>query len=216
VRDRDIEIDVPVESSAPLRGTAVSQSESGTVLPVAGVRIILSSNRWPDLRVSMESTADGSFSFPNAPASTYRIQSVIGNPEGKCLSEIRQKDRNALRDGVDANRSAAPIQIVFSESKGSVHGAIVGNDGARIAGATVVLIPDMPLSTESFVAGNTNQNGEFELSCVRPGNFHLYAWRQLEGTAYRNAAFMKRFESKGTSVRVESGGSVAVNAAALD
>jgi hypothetical protein len=62
-----------------------------------------------------------------------------------------------------------------------------------------------------YATGNTDQNGEFDLGCVRTGNFRLYAWRELEGAAYRNAEFMKDYDAKGIPVHISKDNPVVQN-----
>ena len=39
----------------------------------------------------------------------------------------------------------------------------------------------------------------------------IYAWNELDGAAYRNAEFMKKYDGLGTPVRIEKDGKVAAD-----
>jgi hypothetical protein len=59
--------------------------------------------------------------------------------------------------------------------------------------AVVVLVPDQPLRGFGYLyrTGATDMNGVYELGGIEPGNYRVFAWRRLNGAAYRNEDFMK-------------------------
>jgi hypothetical protein len=79
--------------------------------------------------------------------------------------------------------------------------------GAKLADAVVVLVPDPPLRSAGlrYRTAISDVNGKFELRGIAPGSYHLFAWTELEGAAYRNADFMKDFEGKGVPIKVVEG-----------
>jgi hypothetical protein len=84
----------------------------------------------------------------------------------------------------------------------------------------VVLVPEPPLSNRTDYYGaykdvRTDQNGDFEIRGVTPGPYQAYAWNDAPATAYRNAAFMKPFASKGARVNVGLGARVNVEIIAI-
>jgi hypothetical protein len=56
----------------------------------------------------------------------------------------------------------------------------------------------------------TDSNGAFTIQGITPGSYHLFAWPELEGAAYRNAAFMRRYEGKGEPVHFGRGDQLTV------
>jgi hypothetical protein len=43
----------------------------------------------------------------------------------------------------------------------------------------------------------------FEIHRVAPENYQLFAWSDLQGYAYRNAEFMKKYDDNGLPLKIE-------------
>ena len=104
-------------------------------------------------------------------------------------------------------------QLVIGRLAGTVADA-----AARVApGAIVVLAPEDRRRRQRQVFGATvaDAAGEFEIEHA-PGSYRLYAWSELNGAAYRNAAFMRQYEDRGVPVQIEPGGEVVGQVMVLD
>ena len=86
-------------------------------------------------------------------------------------------------------------------------------DGQLVPDAVVALVPDAPLRNAGLLyrSGTTDINGKYQLRGVAPGSYKIFAWTELEGAAYRNAEFMQRFDTTGTSVRIDKAGLVSAD-----
>jgi len=71
-------------------------------------------------------------------------------------------------------------------------------------------------SLERDRSGITDFKGAFELSGVAPGSYQVFAWPDLNGAAYRNAEFMKKYEGKGQAIKLEKASRVSIDLTALD
>jgi hypothetical protein len=99
------------------------------------------------------------------------------------------------------------MHVVIGESGGAIDGNVVNAENAKISDAIVVLVPDdLPSMTSLYRTTNTDQNGTFAMRGIAPGAYHLYAWRELEGAAYRSTDFMKAFLDQGIAVTIETAG----------
>jgi hypothetical protein len=69
----------------------------------------------------------------------------------------------------------------------------------------VVLIPDEPLrdAKHLYRTTTTDQVGGFTLRAIAPGQYHAYVWPELEGAAYKNAAFMKSQTQEGVAIKID-------------
>jgi hypothetical protein len=153
---------------------------------------------------------NGMFSTRSLPEGVYRVQFVKGTPTGMCVRDVRQSDgRNVLRDGLRVQGPETTFRMTIDTS-GSI---IRGKAGP---GATVALVPDDHADTHLYRTATADQDSAFELRCVEPGNYHLYAWPYLDGAAYRNAEFMKAFNDRGSPVHVEGSVTIAADARVLE
>jgi hypothetical protein len=179
VASDDIKLDMKLSP-----GTAVS----GRAAP--GVKIVFeSAEALSGFAITMTSGADGVMSARSLPAGLYRVRSIEGVPQGMCV--------NALNEGLQVGAMPVSFEVLVTDKNRVLRGTASGK------GAVVVLIPDDRTQTHLFKTAYSDQNGGFELSCVQPGSYQLYAWRSLDGAAYRNAEFMQNFDKRGVAVRVD-------------
>ena len=68
-------------------------------------------------------------------------------------------------------------------------------------------MPDDPLRDAKplYRRANADQNGAFTIRTVIPGAYHVFAWTELDGAAYKNAEFMKKYDEQGTAIKVAAG-----------
>jgi hypothetical protein len=154
--------------------------------------------------------SNGEFSTSNLPAALYRVQAVKDIPAGMCLREVSQSDgRNVLRDGLKVQAPQTTYRMTINSSAAIIR-------GKSAPGAVIALVPDDRSDTHLFRTARADQDAAFELLCVEPGNYHLYAWSYLDGAGYRNADFMKSYDVRGTLLRVEGAGTMTVDLKVLD
>jgi len=203
----DVRLDVPVRAGTTVSGTATA-TRSGAVTPIVGLKLALHSNEAvPNVNFTLTSGIDGSFKMGSLPSGVYRVTAESGFPPGLCFDELRQDERNVFRAGVAATAPGISLNATFVESRNAIRGTVTDANGRSIGGATVVLIPDDRNRFEAFASAVADQNGAFEMSCLRLGAYHLFSWIEMEGYAYRNAEWMKRFEEQGQKVEVSAAGS---------
>jgi hypothetical protein len=102
------------------------------------------------------------------------------------------------------------IRVDVGESQATVKGTATDGNDVTAPSATVVLAPNDRSRADLFAVMTTDQNGEFEMRCVQPGAYRLYAWTELDGAAYRNADFMKNYDARGVAVDVSQGAHITV------
>ena len=51
----------------------------------------------------------------------------------------------------------------------------------------------------------SDQTGRFSLRALRPGDYTLFAWENVEGEEYFNPEFLKSYEGQGSSLHVSEG-----------
>jgi hypothetical protein len=102
------------------------------------------------------------------------------------------------------------VEIVLAPDGGTVDGTVVDNDEKPAAGATVVLIaePKLRARYDSFHEFTADRQGRFHFENVRPGEYKLVAWDDVEPDAWFDPEFLKRFEAQGESVTLPASGHV--------
>jgi hypothetical protein len=132
-------------------------------------------------------------------------------PDAYILS-VREGEHDILAEGIRINADTS-IHVEIGTSGGTINGTIVNPAGVPVVGGILALIPDEPNGTKSHLyrTAGSDQRGVFVIRGIAPGAYHLFAWRELAGAAYRNADFMKKYEGQGVPVKIEAGGSVTLD-----
>lgn len=149
---------------------------------------------------------DGAFKEDGLDPGVYGIL-VGGLPDGFYTKSIRVGDAEVMYSGIDLTSGASgPVEILVSPSAGLVSGVAQNRKtGKPAANATVVLVPQEKERLEIFAfyqQATTDQSGRFKLKSVAPGEYKVYAWEDVQSTAWMDSDFMKQFEGKGESVTV--------------
>jgi hypothetical protein len=156
---------------------------------------------------------DGGFVFGKIGPDLQAL-TLAGVPAGVYVKSIVLGEEDVV-DGVLDLRGAGdrPVQILLSGRTGQVEGSVEDAKDAPAAGVTVVLVPEDAARRELpewHRATTTDQFGGFTLSGVRPGDYRLFAWNDVEDGAWMDPEFIKPFEETGQPIKVRAGGSETV------
>jgi Carboxypeptidase regulatory-like domain len=159
---------------------------------------------------------DGTFVIPNVLSGFYSV-GVDGLPPDAFIADIRYDGTSVLEAAHDLNgpeiqtgSASSPLEIVLSYNGGAVDGVI--DAGVKAAGASVVLVPAthrrfVQSYYKAVIAGPA---GAFSLKGVPPGQYQLFAWRNVPDTAWMNPEFMSRWEGRGLLITILPGDTVSV------
>ena len=151
--------------------------------------------------------SDGTFVVKNVADGVYQIN-LWGAPQDFYLKSARLGGDGALDADltISRNRTSGQLELVLSPAGGRIDGAVLNNQ-QPFSGATVVLIPEANRRSDArlYKATNTDDNGHFSLQGIAPGEYKLFAWEDVENGAYQDPDFLRSYEERGKSVRVEEG-----------
>jgi hypothetical protein len=202
-----------------LRGIKVSghmtfQNESITAPNIPGLTCVL---RPESLSVTTELKYPSGCIGQQYSKGIYHLE-LQGIPEDAyVVSATAGTNTEILSHAIDLNGDTE-IKVTFASDGGKVAGFVMDRDGKKLSDAVVALVPDAPLREAGplYRSVISSPNGSFELHGIRPGDYHLFAWQELEGAGYRNVEFMKEYDGHGTPLQIEKGGNIAVNLKILD
>jgi hypothetical protein len=144
----------------------------------------------------------------NAGLDSYDLR-IYQTPENFYLKAIRIGREDVTDTGIDLTQGIAPedLTVVLNPNGGVIEGSVQNAKEEPAMGATVTLIPDAAHRSLSWMhkTANTDQNGRFVIQGVRPGEYKIYAWEEVEQDAYQDPDFMKLHESAGETVSVKEG-----------
>jgi hypothetical protein len=181
--------------------------EGTTSAPITGIVVWLSLRGGlpgPGVRASLKE--DGSFLLKNVNGE-YDL-SVAPLPDDCYLKSARLGTGDALENGVSTGRAARgdTLELVISAAGGRMEGAVLDRDGQGVGGAVVALIPRVRSANRLYKAATTDPNGRFTLRGIAPGEYKVFAWEDVEPNAYRDPDFLRAYEERGETIRVEEGG----------
>jgi hypothetical protein len=160
---------------------------------------------------------DGTFNLNDVQAGSYLL-SISGLPNDAYVKSANLGKTDALESLVEARYGASDsLEIVLSPDGGRLSGATVDANGQRVAGADVVLVPDLKLRhrVDQYKLEISDRTGSFIIRGIPPGDYKLFAWGKVEPNAYLNADFIRDYEALGIPVRIPPGGQASLQVRAI-
>jgi hypothetical protein len=148
----------------------------------------------------------GKFTLKNVAADRYLVQ-VNNLPEGSYVKSVRFGGQDLTEEGLDLTSGVAgSLQITLSLEAAQVDGVVQDSDNKPVAGATVVLLPDVRSRYSLYREVTADQNGAFRLKGVTPGDYKFLAWEDIVTGASQDPEFLKKYESKAESLSLKESG----------
>ena len=105
--------------------------------------------------------------------------------------------------------AAAPLEIALSATAGSLKGVVTDKDGKPVVSATVALMPKSGAGATA-TSRSTDENGTFTITGLKPGDYRLLAWEDIEDGAYNDPEFLKAWNSRATELKLDASGQQSV------
>jgi protocatechuate 3,4-dioxygenase beta subunit len=152
---------------------------------------------------------DGKFTLRNVLPDAYSVR-VYGLPDDCYVKSVQFGDADVTDTGIDFSNAVAAGEFVVTVSTGApqLTGAVQDGRQHSVTSAYVVLIPEGKRreSQQYYKLTSTDQNGQFTIKGIVPGEYRAYAFDEIEPGAYMDPEFMKPFESKGERVSLRENG----------
>jgi hypothetical protein len=212
---------VSVAKSINLRGHVTIEGRSPAKDDPVLAKLKISLRRDPFIPafgfVSASPTPDGSFTFESVALGDYRvglepILSQDGNagagqtiPRGLYTKSIREGNNDVLNGGLHLTQQPSePLEIVVGTNAASLNGSVVDEKQQPVPNVLVLLAPDIAHRnrTDLFQQVITGTSGRFQIEFVPPGDYKLFAWKNIEDDAWQDPDFMQTYENRGKPIRV--------------
>jgi hypothetical protein len=152
----------------------------------------------------------GEFVIPHVTAGRY----VVGfanplEPTGAYVADIRQAGKSVFDTGITVGGEQPELLEIAVRREGlSLAGTVLDPPLLNpVARATVVLVPAVNSRRKNFALYRTTtslRDGTFSLHGIAPGEYKVFAWETVPAGAWENEDFLRRFEDRGTTVRLEA------------
>jgi hypothetical protein len=152
---------------------------------------------------------DGSFEWKDVAPGHYYIE-LAGDPGVTAdwfVKSLNAGGRDATDTGLSVGGGVSTVELVASANGAVMEGVTADAKSEPLANATVVAVPEVRLRgrTDRYRKTVSDQNGRFVLHGVPPGEYTLFAWESVDGEAYLNPEFLKKYEGQGTVLRASEG-----------
>ena len=190
----EIEGRIAVENNGDLKGAQMSISlQPRTPAPMMGGGFAQAKN---DQTFKIVNVSPDSFDF-----------NIFGLPEGFFVNSIHLGQQDVTESGLDFSSGVSheQITVTVNPNGGQIDGSVQNAKGDAAVAATVTLIPDAEHRSIGWLykTANTDQNGHFTMKGIRPGDYKIYAWEEIEPGASQDPDFVKPHESSGESVSIK-------------
>jgi protocatechuate 3,4-dioxygenase beta subunit len=180
----DVEgLEVAIPDGGAVRGRVTVEGESGRKL---GGRVFLRGGiggQYPP-----QVGADGSFAIRHVPAGTYRVEVRLQDSPDLYVKSVRSGDVDVLANGLSLTGSGTAILDVVMAKGGQIGGVVSSRE------STVVVVgPETR-------AVNADPFGRFSVTGLRPGEYRVYAWEDVEEDAWLDPEFLKGHEGQRVTV----------------
>jgi protocatechuate 3,4-dioxygenase beta subunit len=192
--------------SVPVSGTV--KLEGGNLK--ARLLIALSEADSSDARQLSQQTQvkeDGTFALRGMAPSKYWVD-IRGKPPGTYIKSIRRGKQDATHAPLDLTEGDGALDIVHSSNVSDVVGLVKNGKGEPAAGVMVTIWPkkpDLRNETGGLESATTDQNGNFQLADLGPGEYYAAAWEEVEDGILYDAEFRARFLSQAKEVTLGEG-----------
>lgn len=162
--------------------------------------------------------ADGSFELAHVPPGVYDLFVVaFSSPSASYfIKQVRVGGRDVGDAGVRLGSEPVAVEVLASSATAQVEGLVTDHD-QPVANATVVAVPNPTRRgvPEHYQTAFTDQHGRFRIRGLRPDDYTLLAWEDVESGAWCDPDFLKSYENSGQAVHLAESASSTVKLTAI-
>jgi hypothetical protein len=211
VGTENLEKEVTLTRGVNVTGLVTLRDANGKTSDASGIRCFLDGPVQVFERIGRSGCIEVQFSTGN-----YQLR-LVNLPADAFVVSAKSGQRDVLRDGIEVARDVH-LDIEAATPGAVISGVVTDDKNNRISDATVVLVPDDPYRNAIVLHRSdvSASDGSFEMRGVAPGTYHVFAWADLPGPAYRNSEFLKKYEAQGTPLKVENATPASLNLIVLE
>jgi hypothetical protein len=130
--------------------------------------------------------------------------------QGVYVKSMRLGDTDVLTGGLRLERQPeGTLDVVIGANPGTLQGLVLNERREPVIGAVVTLFANLPADrlyrTDMYKVTSTDTGGRFQLQGLRPGEYRVFAWENIEKGTWIDSTFLRQHEERGTTIRIEEG-----------
>lgn len=159
---------------------------------------------------SAEVDKNGTFSVPTSNAGTYQTWITTSDPALRdyYTEAVLYGGREVTQTGISlSGASPGRLEIVIRSDGARIEGTVIDAHDKPSADADVVVAPEARFRNrfEDYQTATSDQNGHFVIRGLRPGEYTVYAFEELDGDPYLDPDFLHLYEQQSKVVHAEAG-----------
>ncbi|MGH9496659.1 MAG: carboxypeptidase regulatory-like domain-containing protein [Candidatus Sulfotelmatobacter sp.] len=151
----------------------------------------------------------GTFQLVDVSPGRYQVK-IGGGPAAAYLKSVRFHGQSSPDNvlNVHAGGDQGRLEIALNSAGCQVDGSVTDSDDLPLPRATVVLVPDGQRREfySLYKDANTDQSGDFVLTGIAPGDYELFAWKDVEYGEWEDPDFLESLEPYATRLNDEDCG----------
>ena len=148
--------------------------------------------------------SDGTFEFHGIASGKYDVRMEL-LPDGAYIKSVRFGGQDVTHTMLDFTSGVnGSLDILLSPHAAELSGTVKNKDGAAMTGVEVTVWPKQGQS-KSVYRGSTDQNGDFRIAGLAPGDYYINAWEDPDPYLGFDLDFLKRFASPETAITLAEG-----------
>jgi len=152
----------------------------------------------------------GAFTITGLVPGTYQIAITDAEnvPDETYVKSVLLDNTDAINPRlVITGEPRGPMEIVLGTTTGQVEVKVTNAKQDPVAGARVVLVPDLARRQhfDLYQVQTTLERGEVGFGGLPPGDYQAFAWESVEDGAWWDPAFLQRYDGLGKAVHVTAG-----------
>jgi hypothetical protein len=154
----------------------------------------------------------GEFLTDRLAPGVYKVNAAKLPPD-VYLEDLRQGPLSVYTNGFEiTDRAGEPVEVLLAGPGGKLDGVVRNIRQEPASRVTVVLVPDPTRRQDRrrYLTVPTDNDGKFTLRAIPPGTYKAFVWEAVPGSAWLNAEFMQKYESRGETVAISKGSAVTV------
>jgi uncharacterized surface anchored protein len=152
---------------------------------------------------------DMKFTIKGVPPMKFTVQ-VSGIPNTCYLKSVTYGGRDIPTEGIDMS-AGGQVEVTISAAAAQIDAVVMDKDNKALSQAVVAIIPP----TGNPMVLTTDDNGILSAKGLKPGEYKLVAWEDVESGAPYDPEFLRQFEKRMKSVKLDSAGHEAVTLSAI-
>jgi hypothetical protein len=163
----------------------------------------------------------GAFTANLLPGGKYKLI-ASGLPPNTYIADIRQSGKSVFDDGFYPESDGEnALEVILDTHGAALKGSAETADRKPARLGVVALVPavrrqNMALYKSAIIRADSElkaepkSDGQFSISGIAPGDYKIFAWEHVPPEAWKNADFMKQYETRGKAITIGPNGASGV------